>query len=96
MKAIIFIFISYGITSIVVEGSIFYPLIEKTKGLLHDLLSCHLCFGTWVGFILASILIMSGQLTPVGDYIELPFYLDIFANGMLSAGGVWFLHKLKE
>lgn len=96
MKAIIFILVSYGITSIVVYGSIFHSIIEKTKGWVNDLLSCPLCFGTWVGFLIWGVLAFFGIPSPVSEYYPLPVFLDFFACGMLSAGGVWLIENLKK
>lgn len=90
MEVIIWVLVAYGITSIVVEGSIFYPLIEKTTGKLNDLLTCPLCFGTWVGFIMGLI------YSPIAIHVELPVIVDVFACGMLSAGSIWLITKLTE
>lgn len=90
MEALIFILVAYGTTSIIVEGSIFQPLVERTTGLLNDLLSCPLCTGTWIGFIMGFI------YSPISIYVELPFLIDVFACGMLAAGGIWTITKLAE
>ena len=89
MEVIIFIIISYGVTTIVTESDLFYDLIEKTSGKLYELLRCPLCLSTWVGFIMGLI------FSPIAIYVELPYVLDIFACGMLSAGGVHLINQLK-
>lgn len=95
MEVVIFILVCYGITSIVIYGSIFYPIISRTKGMLNDLLTCPLCFSTWVGFFIGWALLASGFETPIHSYLDIPNLIDIFFCGMLSAGGVWLIENLK-
>lgn len=89
MEVLVFILIAYAITKIVTESDLFYNLIEKTSGKLYDLLRCPLCFSTWVGFIMGFI------FSPISLYTELPIYFDVFACGMLSAGGVSIINKIE-
>jgi hypothetical protein len=59
---IYFIFICYGITSIVVQSKIFKPLREtiKTKSYFFgSLLNCMMCFGFWVGLFVVPVLSFS-------------------------------------
>ena len=56
---IYFVFICYGITSIVVQSKLFKPLREiiKTKSVFFgSLLNCMMCFGFWVGLFVVPVL----------------------------------------
>jgi hypothetical protein len=91
---IFWIFMSYGMTSILVWGSIFENLRNKIK--LHsnffgDLISCTLCTSTWVGFFLS--LCLGGLSTTYFDIHWLP---AIFFDGMFTAGSVWALNTIIE
>ena len=54
MQLIYFVLCSFGLTFILVYGSIFNP-IRPTKGKLGELFSCPLCVGFWSGVFLWSI-----------------------------------------
>jgi len=54
LNLIYFILASYGLTQILVYGSIFNP-IRPTKGKLGELFKCPMCMGFWVGLLLWSI-----------------------------------------
>jgi hypothetical protein len=95
MELIIFwILAGYGMTSIIVWGSIFERprnFIKKHSKFFGDLISCTLCTGTWVGFFMSIIL---GGL--VNTYIELPMMPTIFFDGMFTAGAVWMVNTIVE
>jgi hypothetical protein len=95
MELIIFwILAGYGMTSILVWGSIFEKarnFIKKYSKFFGDLISCTLCTGTWVGFFMSLIL---GGL--VNTYIELPMMPTIFFDGMFTAGAVWMVNTIVE
>lgn len=76
IKLLIWIFIAYGCTNILVYGSIFngfknflrenkIPVISNISTFVHQLLSCVMCTSTWVGFILSSVL-----FSPYISYID--------------------------
>ena len=88
-------FMTYGMTSIIVWGSIFETLREyiKTKSeLLYQLLTCMLCTGTWVGFIMSAI---TGGVSNL-IYDNLNIFVCIFLDGMFTAGVVWFINTISE
>jgi len=94
VKLIIWAFIAYGMTTIIVYGSIFNTLrewIKKHIKFLGELVSCPLCTSTWVGFFLSVVL---GSL--IGDYFDLPLVLSIFFDGMFTAGIVWSINSIIE
>ena len=87
MGLIYFILISYGMTYILLYGSIFNPVRPK-KGKLGELFKCPLCMGFWVGVFLWSI----------NFYTELFTYdyniINALLLGCLSAGTSYFLSMI--
>ena len=65
---------------------------------MHKLFTCFMCLGTWMGFAISAIMIYMGygSLTPVGSLGVENIYLMTFLNGLLSSGGVWFIHTVLE
>jgi hypothetical protein len=97
---IAFTIISYGMTTIMVYGSIFESLRNGIHTLgtkyaffkfFSDLIKCVLCTSTWVGFFL-SIMMFSPTNAIYG--IDLPY--NIFLDGMFSAGSVWAVNAIIE
>ena len=84
MQLIYFILCSYGLTFILVYGSIFNPIRPK-QGKLGELFHCPLCTGFWAGVFLWSI----------NKYTELFTYeynlINALLLGSLSAGTSYFL-----
>ncbi len=105
MELIIFILVSYGMTTILVYGSIFNGLrdrIHKWGGneltpfdflgkFISELISCMLCTSTWVGFFLSLTF-----FSPVSHFIGQNEIFYVFFDGMLSAGSVWALNAIIE
>ncbi len=90
---ILWSFIGYGMTSILVWGSIFENQRQwiKTKSkFFGDLISCTLCTSTWVGFFMSIFL---GGLTTSYGIHWLP---AIFFDGMFTAGAVWAINAIIE
>jgi hypothetical protein len=95
MDVLVFwIFMSYGMTCILVWGSIFENQRNwiKSKSIFFgDLISCTLCTSTWVGFFLS--LCLGGLSTTYFDTHWIP---SIFFDGMFTAGSVWALNAIIE
>lgn len=86
--------IAYGMTSIIVWGSIFEKVrvwIKSRSQFFGELIGCTLCTSTWVGFILS--ILTGGLVNMVWDSIWL---VDIFLDGMYTAGSVWALNSIVE
>ena len=87
MQLIYFILCAYGLTYILVYGSIF-DKIRPTKGKLGQLFHCPLCLGFWVGVFLWSI----------NSYTELFTYDYNLVTGLLlgwlSAGTSYILSMI--
>jgi hypothetical protein len=98
---------AYGMTNILVYGSIFnglrswihnnaqpnvgWFLIRPIFAFLSGLIQCVLCTSTWVGFFMSLAL-----FAPWHEMIGLNKYISIFFDGMLSAGAVWAINGIVE
>ena len=107
MIVLMWIIAAYGMTTILVYGSIFNGLrnwihknAEPKVGwvifrpifmFISDLIKCMLCTSTWVGFFLSVSL-----FAPWHEMIGLNKYFSVFFDGMLSAGAVWAINGIIE
>lgn len=90
----LWIFTAYGMTSIIVWGSIFETtreFIKKHSKFFGDLISCTLCTSTWIGFFMSIVL---GGIT--SSLINVHEYIGVFFDGMFTAGSVWALNAIIE
>jgi hypothetical protein len=79
MELLTFILVAYGLTQILVYGSILKP-IRPTKGKLGELFHCPMCMGFWVGFFLCVI----SPFTPLFTFE--PNFITPILLGCLSSG----------
>lgn len=94
MILLFYIIAAYGMTSILVWGSIFESTREWIKNkskFFGDLISCTLCTSTWVGFFMSLFL---GSIST--KYFDTIWFINLFFDGMLTAGGVWALNAIIE
>lgn len=94
MILLFYILCAYGMTSILVWGSIFESTrvwIKKHSKFFGDLISCTLCTSTWVGFFMSLFL---GSIST--QYFDTIWIINLFFDGMLTAGGVWALNAIIE
>jgi len=95
-----FIFICYGITSIVVQSKIFKPLREiiKTKSIFFgSLLSCMMCFSFWVGLFVVPVLGFSPTTTlfsKVNPDLSSKIIFTIFDAAFIS-GVVYYINIIE-
>jgi hypothetical protein len=90
-----FAFASYGMTCILVWGSLFESTrvwIKKHSKFFGDLFSCTLCTSTWVGFFMS--LVLGGLANHY--FNNVPWYVCMFIDGMYSAGVVWVINSMSE
>ena len=90
-ELIIWILAAYGMSQILVFGSIFdqpRDWITKHSKFFGDLLGCMMCTSTWVGFFF-SLSFYSQSM------VFLP-YTNIFFDGILASGSVWALNAIVE
>jgi hypothetical protein len=84
MELLTFILVAYGLTQILVYGSILKP-IRPTKGKLGELFHCPMCMGFWVGFFLCVI----SPFTPLFTFE--PNFVTPILLGCLSSGTSYIL-----
>tara|TARA_R110000824_G_scaffold31485_1_gene102391 strand:+ start:365 stop:736 length:372 start_codon:yes stop_codon:yes gene_type:complete len=102
MELLLIILLTYGISNIIVFGSIFGNLRDFAQtynpNFLGALLSCMMCTPFWVGFILS----LSFQLTGYGNFSPLynngleNIYLSVFLDACLLSGTTWLIHTFQE
>tara|TARA_R110002020_G_scaffold13043_1_gene47143 strand:+ start:5291 stop:5605 length:315 start_codon:yes stop_codon:yes gene_type:complete len=93
MELIIWILAAYGMSQILVFGSIFETTrdwITKHSTFFGDLLGCMMCTSTWVGFFFSLAF-----YSPTESMVFIP-YTNLFFDGMLASGSVWALNSLVE
>tara|TARA_R110000824_G_scaffold111850_4_gene260613 strand:- start:3998 stop:4324 length:327 start_codon:yes stop_codon:yes gene_type:complete len=93
MELIIWILAAYGMSQIVVFGSIFEKpraWITRNSKFFGDLLECMMCTSTWVGFFFSLIF-----YSPTLSMVTIP-YTNIFFDGMLASGAVWAINAMVE
>lgn len=102
---VLWMIIAYGMTNILVYGSIFNGPRNKINKwaeneftpfngfwvFLSDMLKCMMCASFHVGWFL-SISIYS----PVHNILEINPYVSWFFDGMLSSGAVWAINSIIE
>lgn len=104
MEYIIWFLLSYGLTNIMVFGSIFeglrnffqkwgesYLPFNSLGRFISGILSCPMCFSVWGGFFL-SLVIFSPTFTLFGT----PLWISWFFDGILSSGAVWIINSIVE
>jgi hypothetical protein len=103
-QLIVWVVMAYGITNIVVYGSIFngpregirkwsesnLPL-NSFAAFIRDMTSCPMCFSTWFGFF-AGIFVYS----PIHEILGFTKYGSWFFDGMLCSGSVWAINSIIE
>jgi len=95
LNLILITLIAYGITNILIFGSIFESLrlyIIKHSNFLGKLVSCMMCMSFWVG-VLLSITVKS--ITYSNGLVD-DKMLAIFLDASLISGVVWLIHTLQE
>lgn len=87
MSLIYFVLAAYGLTQILVYGSIF-DKVRPTEGWFGDLFSCPMCVGFWVGVLLFGI----------NGWTELFTYeynlINLLILGWLSSGTSYILNMV--
>ena len=93
METLIWILAAYGMSQILVFGSIFDTTrewITKKSTFFGDLLGCMMCTSTWVGFFYSLTF-----YSPTATMTMIP-YTNIFFDGMLASGSVWAINAMVE
>ena len=93
MEIFIWIIAAYGMSNILVFGSIFEGLREfliKKSTFFGDLIQCMMCTSTWVGFFFSVAF-----FSPTLELVVIP-YTNWFFDGMLASGSVWAINAIIE
>lgn len=91
---ILWAFMGYGMTTILVYGSIFETArqwIKSKSKFFGELIGCMMCTSTWVGFFLS--ICLGGLSTRVLGINWVP---SIFFDGMVTCGMVWAINGIIE
>lgn len=91
---ILWAFMGYGMSTILVYGTIFEKQrewIKKHSKFFGDLISCIMCTSTWVGFFMSLAL---GGLTI--KLLEVHWFWGVFFDGMFTCGIVWAINAIVE
>jgi len=105
MNILIWLIAAYGMSQILVYGSIFdsqrlaihkwganelLPFNSFGK-FISELISCMMCTSTWVGFFMSMIV-----FSPFNFYLDVHPIISTFFDGMLASGGVWAINSIVE
>ena len=104
IQFLLWIIAAYGMTQIIVYGSIFektrndiktvgqtnLPVISTLFTFISGIIGCVMCCSTWVGFF------MSFFYSPFVEFLGVNSIISIFFNGMLAAGGVGGVNTIVE
>lgn len=95
---------AYGMSTIIVYGSIFNNLrnsihnaatipsvFKPIFNFISGLISCMLCTSTWVGFFMSLVL-----FSPTNEFYSTNSIISCFFDGMLASGGVWAINSIIE
>jgi hypothetical protein len=102
MELLLIILVSYGISNIIVFGSIFDGfrnfMDDLSPNFFGKLFSCMMCTPWWVGFFLSLGAQLSGysQFSPFYNYGLENIYLSIFLDACLISGTTWLIHNVQE
>jgi hypothetical protein len=104
MIILIWLLAAYGMSNILVYGSIFHELRDGIKKwgdtvlpfnslakFVGELLSCMMCTSTWVGFFLGIF-----YYSPSINLIGTPTWISWFFDGMIASGFVWAFNGMVE
>jgi len=96
MGAMLFLwaFMGYGMSTILVYGSIFEnqrEWIKRNSKFFGELIGCMMCTSTWVGFFLS--IWLNGPSEQILDIHWLP---AIFFDGVFTCGIVWAINGVVE
>jgi len=104
MEILVFILAAYGISNIMVFGSIFETWRKLLKGFgtgnasLYKLFTCMMCLPTWVGMGLSFLFISLGytDLSPATSVGIDHTWLAVLLDGVIASGAVWLIHTIQE
>lgn len=102
MELLIFVLLNYGISNIIVFGSIFNSFRDfwerVNPSFFGTLFSCMICTPFWTGFLTSTTFQLMGypQFSPLANYGMDNIYLSVFLDGCLASGTTWLIHTIQE
>ena len=102
MNLILFVLTCYGISNIVIYGSIFESFRKYWEKVspkfFGKLFKCMICLPTYVGFFISIGAHVTGhlQFSPFASMGLSIDYISIFLDGCLASGSVWLIHTYQE
>jgi hypothetical protein len=104
-QLLIWMVMAYGMTNILVYGSIFNSTRQFIKewgedkttafngffNFVSGIITCMMCCSTWVGFFLGFFV-----YSPVHEMLETSTIWSWFFDGMLASGAVWAINAIVE
>jgi len=105
MWLIIWILAAYGMSQILVYGSIFestrqkihkwgdneYAPLQGIGKFISGLIQCMMCVSTWIGFFMSLVL-----FSPIEYCFNAHVIISTFFDGMLASGSVWAVNSIIE
>ncbi len=102
MSILISILLCYGISNIIVYGSIFEGFRDKLNLYSPDfwgkLFSCMMCLPFWVGIFISIVSHLLGyyQFSPLSYNGLDNSYIAVFFDGCVLSGTTWLIHTFQE
>jgi hypothetical protein len=102
MGVVLAILVTYGISNIIIWGSIFEGFREFWKkwspNFFGVLFTCMICLPTWIGFFLSAGANLTGyeQFSPFGSQGLDIIPITIFLDGCLLSGTTWLINTIQE
>ena len=104
-QLILWMIMSYGMTNIIVYGSIFNKPRNAINELaadeltalngfwvfVSDMIKCMMCASTWIGFFFGIFV-----YSPVHEILGVNVFASWFFDGMLASGSVWAINSIIE
>ena len=105
MILLLWLIAAYGMTQILVYGSIFQglrdsintmgnmrvPVISPLFNFINGIITCMMCCSTWVGFFMGTVV-----YSPFSVIYGVHPVIGIFFDGMLASGSVWAVNTIVE
>jgi hypothetical protein len=105
MILLMWLIAAYGMSQILVYGSIFsgfresihkwgnnpYAPFQGIGNFISGLISCMMCTSTWVGFFMGALV-----HSPFTQTLGINPLIGVFFDGMLASGGVWAINAIVE
>ena len=105
VQLLLWMIMCYGISNILVYGSIFNGPRNKINQwaadvdsifqdfwiFISDMLKCMMCTPTWVGFFVGIFL-----YSPVNHFLDVSIWVSWFFDGMFASGSVWAINSIIE